>query len=338
MVTILPQVFPLLNCGVSVHTGHTSLRGKSTLATAQSAQKPPLAPNAGQKGKQVPDQQRAVASAPDPAQQQAEQPVQLPAQQSAQKPAVSHKPARQPYVTEEPVQEECHQNAEQSPQGPNQKQAEKLRAAEDLTQMSAQQPAGPPTTSQEPAKKLVTQQHQQMAQKPARQPAQRQVDKLAQGPVQQPAQRALQKSARGPRQKSAQKSAQPQPEHESFDCQGLRLLPKDTPLCCEQAVHNQAGPEQTAAQLNAYLRLDDDGLAYAAATILSKVAPPPYDAAGGAADEKPVAPELGEFACLITKLSVMVWSWAKCTCSDDVLKQEVHWNPVLHMHAQPAES
>ncbi|KAL0040081.1 hypothetical protein WJX79_005501 [Trebouxia sp. C0005] len=43
-------------------------------------------------------------------------------------------------------------------------------------------------------------------------------------------------------------------------------------------VPDQQRPEQTAAQLNAYLRLDDNGLAYAAA-ILSKVAPPPYDAA-----------------------------------------------------------
>jgi len=84
-----------------VHTGHTSLHGKSTLLIAQSAQKPPLAPKAGQKRKQVPDQQRAEASAHDPAQQQAEQPVKLP----AQKPALAHKPARQPSVAEELVQE-----------------------------------------------------------------------------------------------------------------------------------------------------------------------------------------------------------------------------------------
>jgi len=225
---------------------------------------------------------------------------------------VTHKPARQPSVAEEPGQEGGQQNAKQLPKGPNQKQAVKLRAAED-PETSAQQPAGPPTTGQEPAKK------------PAGQPAQRQVEKSAQGPVQ--------KSAQGPIQKSAQKPAQPQPEHESFDCQGLRLLPKDTPLCCETAVHNQAGPDQTAAQLNAYLRLDDDGLAYAAATILSKVAPPPYDAADGAAHKEPVAPDFGEYACLITKLSVMVQSCVKCASTDDVLKQGLHWNLVLHMHA-----
>ncbi|DBB03160.1 TPA: hypothetical protein ACH3X1_013329 [Trebouxia sp. C0004] len=137
----------------------------------------------------------------------------------------------------------------------------KLRAAEDLTQTSAQQPAGPATMGQEPAKKLVMQQDQQQVHKPARQPAEQQVEKSAQGPIQKSAQGPVQESALGPVQQSAQKPAQPQPEHESFDCHCLRLLPKDTPLCCENAVHNQAGANQTAAQLNAYLRLDDDGLA-----------------------------------------------------------------------------
>jgi len=309
-------VFALLSCDVRVHTGHTSLHGKSTLPIAQSAQKPPLAPKPGQKPKQVPDQQRAEVLARDPAQQQVEQPVQLPAQQSAQESAVTHKPARQPSVAQEPVQERSQQKTEQSPQGPNQKQAEKLRVAQDRTQTSAQQPAGTPTTGQEPAEKMVTQQDQRQAQKPAQQPAQRQVEKTAQRPV----------------QKSAQKPAQPQPEHESFDCQGLRLLPKDTPLCCEKAVHNQAGPDQTAAQLNAYLRLDDDGLAYAFA-ILNKVALPPYDAADGAARKKSVAAELGEFACLTMQPSVMVQSCGKCTCTDDVLEQDLHWNLAPLMHA-----
>ncbi len=272
-------------CCVLVHTGHTSLHGKSTLLTVQSAQKPPLAPEAGHKRKQVSDQQRAESSAWDPAQQQAEQPVQLPAQQSAQSSAVTHTPAQQPAVTEEQGQERGQQNAEQSPQAPVQSQAEKLRAAKDLTHASAQQPAGPPTTGHQPNKKLVTQQNQKSAQKPARQHAEQQVERQAQGPLQKPAQH--------------------QPEHEIFDCQGLRLLPKDTPLCCEDAVHNQAGPEHIAAQLNAYLRVDDLGLGDATA-ILGKIPPPPYDAAAGTAQRNLLAAESGEFACLIMKLSVMV--------------------------------
>jgi len=300
-----------------VHAEHTSLHGKSTLLIAQSAQKTPLATKSCQKRKQVPDQQRAEASAHDPAQQQAEQPIQLP----AQKPALTHKPAGQPSVAEELAQERSQHKARQLPEGPDQSQAEKLRAAEDLTQTSAQQPAGPATTGQQPTKQLVTQQSQQPAQKPARQPAERQVEKSAQRPVQKsaqkpacqpgqgqvekPAQRQVEKPAQGPVQKPAQKPAQPQPEHEIFDCQGLRLLPKDTPLCCEDAVHNQAGPEHIAAQLNAYLRVNDHGLGYAAA-ILGKVAPPPYDAAAGTAQRNLLAPESGEFACLIMKLSIMV--------------------------------
>ena len=272
-------------CCVLVHTGHTSLHGKSTLLTVQSAQKPPLAPEAGHKRKQVSDQQRAESSARDPAQQQAEQPIPLPAQQSAQSSAVTHTPAQQPAVTEEQGQERGQQNAEQSPQAPVQSQAEKLRAAKDLTHTSAQQPAGPPTTGHQPNKKLVTQQNQKSAQKPARQHAEQQVERQAQGPLQKPAQH--------------------QPEHEIFDYQGLRLLPKDTPLCCEDAVHNQAGPQHIAAQLNAYLRVDDLGLGDAAA-ILGKIPPPPYDAAAGTAQRNLLAAGSGEFACLIMKLSVMV--------------------------------
>ena len=115
----------------------------------------------------------------------------------------------------------------------------------------------------------------------------------------------MERPAQGLVQKPAQKPAQPQPEHEIFDCQGLRLLPKDTPLCCEDAVHNQAGPEHIAAQLNAYLRVDDLGLGDAAA-ILGKIPPPPYDAAAGTAQRNSLAAESSEFACLIMKLSVMV--------------------------------
>ncbi|KAA6427763.1 MAG: hypothetical protein FRX49_02426 [Trebouxia sp. A1-2] len=210
MTNILVQVVPASQGNMLVGQaegqlapGQTSLHGQSTLPIAKSVQKPPLAPKFGQRRKQVPDQQRNEASARDPAQQQAEQPVHLPAQQSAQTPVVSHKPAQQPSVAQEPVQERDWQTAEQSPHGPIQKQTEKLKAAEDLTQASAQQPAGPPAT----------------------------------------------------------------------------------------------GPEQTAAQLNAYLRLDDNGLAYAAA-ILSKVAPPPYDAA---------EPWLRRYSCHDVLVRQLLW-------------------------------
>ena len=261
--------------------------------TAKEAAERPAATQSQKAVKTAPEQPLAAQSpAQRTAQRAAEPPAarQAPSQQQAQKAA--KKAAQQPPATQDASQEAAEQPAatqavpqQQAPKAAK-KAAQQPPATQDASQEAAEQSAATQAPSQQQAQKAVEKAAHQLSL--TQQPAEASAERPASQPDQQPLQQLAQQSAQG--------SAPVIAQQERLDCQGLRLLPGDKALSCEDPVHRQTGPDTAAAQLNAYLKLDDAGLADTA-QFLQGVPAPPYSTVRATVRGKPKSSAIvGEFA------------------------------------------